>query len=388
MSTHKSASEIEQEIETERDALARSLEALQAQFSPEQVVNTATEYLRDNGGDIVEAVGRQIKENPMAASVTAMGLAWLAFGSPRGAAPARDADGPRARAGDPFARGDRVEGGQTTPSPGFDERSYATAPGLSRTGRPAMTGFDDRLAAATSEADDPSFWGRAEAAGAQAAEKIGGIARSAKQRAMDGVDGSQDRDSGTPSGGQTGSAQGVGRSRQYARSQDLMTRISEGTEQMSEAARLRVMEARHRAYAAQRETEHRLGAYSDRAGRLFDTQPLLGGLLMAGVGALVGAALPRTSREDDAFGMYRDRAFDEAERIFHEEREKLRAVANAALSEAGAVAEESLETLKASAPSGSEAVGRAEHAVTSATDRITEAAKDEAKKQKLGQGLN
>ena len=63
MTDHRTPEEIEREIEAERGALARSLDQLQNQFSPEAMVETATTYLRSNGSDWARSVTRQAKEN-------------------------------------------------------------------------------------------------------------------------------------------------------------------------------------------------------------------------------------------------------------------------------------------------------------------------------------
>ena len=77
MSDDRSSAEIEREIEEERHALARSLEDLQAQFSPERVMNQASTYLRSNGGELAENFVTQVKRNPVAAAMAGVGVAWL-----------------------------------------------------------------------------------------------------------------------------------------------------------------------------------------------------------------------------------------------------------------------------------------------------------------------
>jgi hypothetical protein len=185
------------------------------------------------------------------------------------------------------------------------------------------------------------------------------------------------------------------RSRAYARSAELRARIGEGTESMSEQARERVMRARQAAYEAQRDMEARYAQYRDRGSRFYDEQPLVFGALALGIGALMGAALPRTHRENELIGSYRDQAFDEAERIFREESSKARAVAEAAVAEAQDIAKEKIDgargkvdEAKQATPSGKEAVDRVESEARDATTRIADAAKSEAKKQDLGGSVN
>jgi ElaB/YqjD/DUF883 family membrane-anchored ribosome-binding protein len=185
------------------------------------------------------------------------------------------------------------------------------------------------------------------------------------------------------------------RGRAYARSAELKARIGEGTESMSEQARARVMRARHAAYEAQRDMEARYTQYRARSGRYYEEQPLLFGALALGVGALMGAALPRTHQENEWIGSYRDQAFDEAERIFRAEATKARAVAEAAVSEAQDVVKEKVDVARGKAddakeatPTGKEAVEAVEAEARGAGSRIADAAKAEAKKQDLGGSIN
>jgi hypothetical protein len=174
----------------------------------------------------------------------------------------------------------------------------------------------------------------------------------------------------------------------YAKSADLRARLSEGTEHMSEQARARVMGARTRAAEAQARIEQRGAVYRDQGYRFYEEQPLMVGAIVMGIGALIGAALPRTHRENELIGGYRDQAFDEAERVFREEAAKARAVAEAAVHEAQDVAREKTGAAKSKVPSGEEAVDKAEAEARGAVNRVADAAKSEAEKQDLGGSLN
>lgn len=367
MTQEKTPAEIEREIEAERAGLARSLEELQAQFSPEALVNSATTYMRNNGGDIAATIGRQIKDNPMAAALTGIGLVWLMMGSGRKDRPSdrasfahRDAEF-RSAYGDPALDEPRLD---------YDDRRYASAPGdLSDPHRP---GFEERVARAERDRiddDREEFTVNADH-GLEDAEMSASPADRARARAY------------------------ATRARMYAHSSKMRARLSEGTENMSEAARIRVMRARQQAYEAQRVMEHKFGEYKASGRRAFHEQPMLAGVIALGIGAAIGAALPRTQREDEAFGAYRDRALDEADRIFREESGKLKAVAEAALSEAKTIgdeavrtAEDTLKGAKEATPTGHEAVEKAEGAVSSAAKRVAGAAKAEADKQDLGSSV-
>jgi hypothetical protein len=173
---------------------------------------------------------------------------------------------------------------------------------------------------------------------------------------------------------------------EYARStrataEDLRERLYEGTSQMTEAARQRVVNARDAAYRAQRELE-RAAAHAKRGSvDLFNEQPLVAGALALAAGAILGAALPRTRMEDEAVGEYSDRLLEEAERVFREETEKVGKVAEAAKSEVETAAREMKAKADERAPQGQTAAGAAKSEAASAAGKITDAAKAEASKQ-------
>jgi hypothetical protein len=123
------------------------------------------------------------------------------------------------------------------------------------------------------------------------------------------------------------------------RGADLRARLSEGTEQLSEEGRARVLAAREKAYEARATLRAGMAETRDKAAELFTEQPLIVGGLALAVGAAIGAALPQTRIEQDHFGDTADELLQEAERIYAEERAKLGAVAQKAAKDMGEVVE-------------------------------------------------
>jgi hypothetical protein len=113
----------------------------------------------------------------------------------------------------------------------------------------------------------------------------------------------------------------------YASAAELRRRITHGTEEMTGHARKRVIAARTRAYEAQLRAEKYAARGREKATDLYSEQPLVAGALALAFGAAIGGLLPRTQRENEAFGTYRDRVLDEAERIYRDERAKLESAA-------------------------------------------------------------
>ena len=396
--TDRSPEEIEREIEAERGALARSLDQLQNQFSPERLVDTATTYLRSNGSDWAASASKQARDNPVALAITGIGLAWLIAGpaKKRGTAgtydrwaATHDRDSFRSAYGAP--REDELEVGHAEPasdrmagSPppriGYDDRAYAPAAGFRSTGDPmagSMKGFDDRLDRASTrlsaEPEGPGLMARLSDGAEDALDAVRG--------AFDSI---RDRFGSSAPAWTRSSDDWMTGTEPAKNGESLRQRLMEGTEKMTDAARDRVVAAREAALDAQHYLAARSRDYAGTGREYYSEQPLIGGLLAFGIGAMIGAALPRTRQEDEYFGAYRDQALREAERIYNEESGKLRAVADAALDEAKAVATETLETVKSGTPSGKDAVDKAEGAAKSAATRVSDAAKAEAKKVDLG----
>ena len=119
----------------------------------------------------------------------------------------------------------------------------------------------------------------------------------------------------------------------------LRERLAQGTEDLTEEARVRVIAARERAVAAGREMTRQAHHAQDRGIDLFERQPLIVGAIAFAVGAAIGAALPRTRIENSTFGATRDDLVAEAERIYEEEKNRARA----AVKEAGADAQQAVK---------------------------------------------
>ena len=378
----RSAAEIEREIESERSALTRTLDEIQERLSFESLSGDFVDRMRENSGDIGRSVARGVKDNPIPLAITAVGLTWLIISQrnssnddlydrvARTPASARRGSGPADY---------RDPGAVAEPAPLYDA-----------SGRPIPND------------DEPSRWDRArgamEGAGRSAASSLRGgrdhvaaSASSASHRAQSrfsSAQGAARSRASAASGGMRRRAQGA-----YASASELRDRIMEGTEDLSESARKRVIAARTRAYEAQLRAEHYASRSREKASDLFEDQPLVVGALALAAGAAIGGMLPRTSREDDAFGAYRDQIFDDAERVYHEERAKFETVARETVKEAQNVARDVADDVSEDVKSGMHRTGdiargklsETEAKAKDAANKVADTAKSEAEKQNLGQ---
>ncbi|PWJ22051.1 hypothetical protein [Jannaschia seohaensis] len=147
---------------------------------------------------------------------------------------------------------------------------------------------------------------------------------------------------------------------------EMRATLYDGTSELSDLARARVVEARRKALIAQERAEHHAHSAKDRGKTFYQENPLLVGAGIAALGAAIALALPRTRAEDETFGGHRDALVAEADRVLHEEIARVRAMASAAADEAQTMAQEAVDEF----PSGEDAVERTEETARAAGDRI------------------
>ena len=389
MADDKTPAEIEREIEVERAQLASSLDQLSDRFSVDNMVRTVSDQVTEHGGETATNLLRTVKANPVAAVLAGVGIAWLMASSNK--AQQRELPPRRSFRVSPGEPGPYVDSDYRKSEYGRTPRTTSTgggfgaesgdddvtpAPAYSRAGGATARGFADTYPAgdftARVAAADDGMRDRSSGAGdwSRGADDAGDDDEGFLERAQHRAEGIWEQAVRTVRGGAAGIR---------TRAADLRDSIMEGTEGMDDQGQGRVAQARARAYAAQARTEEMSRRGRAQAAGFFYEQPLVTGALAVAVGAAVGAMLPRTQREDEAFGAYRDSLFDEAENVFHQERARAEAAASAALREAKQVAVEAKDRVLGDAD-GKETVQQAEAGARSAVERIGEAAKEGAGK--------
>ncbi|WP_145186604.1 DUF3618 domain-containing protein [Pseudomonas sp. URMO17WK12:I11] len=68
---------LEQEINAKREHISDLVDALEQQLSPGQMVDRVLAYAKGNGGEFFHNLGTTLKNNPVPATLTVLGLAWL-----------------------------------------------------------------------------------------------------------------------------------------------------------------------------------------------------------------------------------------------------------------------------------------------------------------------
>lgn len=75
--THKDAHELEREIDATRAELQSTLEELELRLSPSDLFGQLWGQVRRHGGEFGGNLGHSLKENPVPALLTSIGIAWM-----------------------------------------------------------------------------------------------------------------------------------------------------------------------------------------------------------------------------------------------------------------------------------------------------------------------
>lgn len=386
----RSPEEIEREIEVERSQLSSNLEDLQDKFSIDTVVRQIGDQFREHGGDMGRSISEQVKANPIPLALTGIGLAWLMFGSGQRSAPHRGAsiygsdsryDGYRSAERE-YHRSRANEGRSYTP-PTAHISKVRSGPSWSHDDDdgPSMT---ERLSTGAETARDRVSDGVTTAKGgvASAAGSVSDAASNAAGRVSDGASAAASRVSDAAASARSSLASGAQSVQSGIASAG--SRIAEGTEALTEEGRARVIAARRKALQMRDQAARSLHQGTDAMADFYDRQPLVAGALALAVGAALGGALPRTRTEDALMGAQSDALFDEAERIFEEEKAKAVSVARSVQDEVKDVASEAKADLDRGAPGDKTAAQAVGDKAKSVAERIADKARQTADDENLG----
>jgi len=99
----------------------------------------------------------------------------------------------------------------------------------------------------------------------------------------------------------------------------LRARLHDGLDGLSDASREKVLKARNAALAAQEKVEAQAREAAKSSKTFLQKHPLAVGAVSLGLGALIGALLPTTRREDAMMGEQRDAFMASAQQILRDE---------------------------------------------------------------------
>ena len=90
----RSVTELEREVDRERERVSATIDELQSRASVGSLVDQVVKAVGENGGEVSRNLGRSLRDNPLAALLTGVGLAWLMAGSGRPRDEGRDWEDP------------------------------------------------------------------------------------------------------------------------------------------------------------------------------------------------------------------------------------------------------------------------------------------------------
>lgn len=345
---HKSADEIEREIRGTEAEIERTLDLLQHKVSPGALVDTLLRTSRENGAEFAANFGRSVRDNPLPITLIGTGLAWLLLS---GRGNGRDHqrmigysahhDDESHRESEDASRIQRAgiystdtgggEGyGATHDRAGDAARSARAEPGTSDArseteqavgghyegaGHDAGSSGYESPTSATSGASAAAR--RAEERAREAAHTAQERARSLGDRATESAEGMRSKAEETYSSARSTAG------RAYSGARATGEHAAERVQAGGQAAYERGSEVAHRATARAADTASALGA------SLRD-HPLAAGALLAGIGAILGALLPVTRREDALMGEHSDAVKAKAAEAAEQQARRVREVAAAA----------------------------------------------------------
>lgn len=280
----RSPEEIEREIAQTRAEISHTIDAIANRFSANALVDQAINYVRSgSGAEFGKSLGTAVIKNPLPVALIGLGLAWLAIGG--GRMPA-------------YMTRRRVSGPHDESYRGDDQTDEDSTGG----------GTVARMGDAATQAGSYARSGVQHAA--DQATRVGRSVSGAASSAGRGI-----RDTGQRLGE---AASGVGH-----RMGEMASGASERVRQMSEDVRNLAYEwsegavgvaesAGEQAIQAATAAQERAMQMRQSANDLLRDQPLVVGALGLAVGAVLGAVMPLTRRENELMGETRDQFLEQA----------------------------------------------------------------------------
>lgn len=350
----RSPEEIENEIHETRERLDHTLHELEERFSPQQLMNTTYEYLRQGGAnDIASTVGRTIKDNPLPIMVTGIGLGWLLISQRK--SNQHDSGYTRSHIGDtgPLGNiGNHSSYASHLPVPADDMAVHSmeadgstvtvTGAGTTTMGHdPASVGASATHSTATPSVGSDQKQGRLGAMTEKAQQMMGKAKGSAQQA------GDRARHMGSQAGER---AQHMGDNMRNKASQ---FRNSGGSGSSSGGVSQRARNAGNQTHQFIRE------------------HPLVAGALGIAVGAALGSLFPSTRYEDEYMGDMRDRTLDKARETGQEQAERAQAKVQEQAERAQEKIHEKAEQARSNADSSNSGGAKSGSANSSGSDKST-----------------
>lgn len=258
--SHKTAAQLEREVEAQRSRVSNTIDEIQGQLSPGQIVDQLMSMTKGGAGDFAQSLGRAVAANPLPVALMGASLVWLMSGKKLGGGHHHESHAYGSSAAYP-------EGYRYGDSDAYRSEAYASGSNGNGHGNPlgAVKSFASNVAGKVSGA-------------------VGGVAG-----AVGGVAGAVGGIAGKVGGaaGSVGDMTGKLGERAGSAGQHLGGQMSDARDHLGR----RIYGARHSAMQAGSNVVHML-----------EEQPMVAGALAFAVGAAIGAVAPRLRQEDELMG--------------------------------------------------------------------------------------
>lgn len=268
-STDRTPEELEREIEQDRQRIGAKLDEIQNRMSPGQLVDEAIAYAKGSGGgEFLSNLTGSMKTNPIPVALMGVSLAWL------------------------------MSGQKTQSEPGiasYQEHPLAPVTGPVRRTGPVQQDGTSHYSHFTDEAGS-RFRAMTDAAGRRSGHFTDEAGKT--YRGFADKTGQQIHDIRDEAGNLFDEASGW----ISASWQDLKHSAARAGRHVTEAGRSAGRSSMDMGNSMRDQAQ----ALNETILRQFRDQPLVGGAIAFAVGAAIGAALPRTDREDELMGEMSD----------------------------------------------------------------------------------
>jgi hypothetical protein len=315
-------------IDLTRQAMDRTIDAIEGKLTPGQMLLEGLNLLRSGGASGANKLVELAREHPVPAAVIGVGVGMMIRD-----VSTKKADGNRMPSGG-YASGFGY--GAPGAGPGYGPAygpGYGPAYGAAGYGAPGMGGYKDKVGEAAHNAKDTVAHGVHEArdtvaeAAHTAKDAVAGAAQTARDSVSEAAHAARDTVS------QAAQSAGEKVSSVMDSAREKASGIAQGARETVESVEERAARLRERARLQVRDAK--IGFW-----QTLDQQPLVVGAAAIAIGLVAGLLVPSTRREDELMGERRDDLMQRAQERGREVLDKGKHVAQAAVQTVKAEAEQ------------------------------------------------
>jgi vacuolar-type H+-ATPase subunit H len=318
-SDHKSAAELQREVEQQRSRLEDRIDQIQEKLSPGQLVDELLAYTKGGGGEFISSLQRNVTANPLPVALLGVSLAWL-IAKPASTTPSTHSDD---RSWDDSINANRGYGDHE------DYEDYPVAIIAGSSLQRVTHRADDQGSHYSEFLDDAGKKYRAasDVAGRRAGHFMDETGK--RYKGFTNAAGSRIEEFRDEAGNLMDEASGWA-SHTWQRAREMLHDAQDAINKTSQSGRSHMSSAASGMQNQMGNMQSQLGSLNQTIMSQFRDQPLVAGALAFAAGAAFGAALPHTEQEDKLMGEAADsvkaKAAEQAHDLYDQGREKAQEV--------------------------------------------------------------